>query len=181
MNYDDLSVGKSRDDIGTMLVVDQITRDVVRQIDSLLTSHQELIIVEPELCLSNPVIAHLILERLQILSSGIKKLTFVTQTPSNNLESDYYEQFMERYQFLPTIELLVLSESEEIECCLITSSKVLKVNAKSKPRTFNLNADKPCVLETCNAAQRVILSQIIQQLIDENEHQMVVFETHYIN
>lgn len=182
MNYDDLFGGDSRSEINSALAVESTAHNVTHPIDALLEANQELIVIDPNFSLATPEIAHLILQRLQVISTGIQKLIFITSTETDELEFSYYQNFMERYQFLPMIELLVLPKAdvgELHECCyFLAKNMAMKVR---QSQLLSLKTLPVLPLESCSAQDYRMFDERVAQLIKDNYSQMVAFESLYIN
>ncbi|MFC3024889.1 hypothetical protein ACFODT_13795 [Vibrio zhugei] len=86
MNYDDRLGGDSRGEISSALAFESKAHDVAHPMDALLQATQELIVIDPNFCLAKPTIAHVILERLQVLSTDVQKLIFITSTETDDVE-----------------------------------------------------------------------------------------------
>ncbi|MFC3024890.1 hypothetical protein ACFODT_13800 [Vibrio zhugei] len=89
---------------------------------------------------------------------------------------------MERYQFLPVIELLVVPPGDigavDESCYLLAGNMAMQI---PNGALLNLQTLNSLTLTSCSMQTYQMLDQRIRPLIQDNYSQMVAFESIYLN
>lgn len=175
MNYDDILDGDERWDVAPTLWIDKTPDQIISAITPLLFLSEELIIVDQFFHFANNLVLQKILYSLQVKPT-IKKILIVTSIDTANPQSVYEQEFISRFAYLPTIEILNVPVRHFHDRYMITERATIKAgHGFGFSPMRGTQADRVSI-SLCSEEESNETRQFVEHFLTEHPEQHIRFE-----